>query len=271
MSLVASRLHCYNPLSQNSEHGLPTEKRDREVDWFEVRVTDRTSLDHLTQENSREEEEGLRGGGWNGGIEKWHLWSGDLTWGNTINHWEERGLLHDSGPVLLRVSRVDGKSVTVGKSQRRRRNMGLIVSSTLQAEPCVSPTCVTVPSGWLHSEIWLWVSWGQGTFGSDLPPGAFHVSQEDPDKRSKVLNWQFVLVPSSHLLHLACPKLTYEWSRLYPGSGWASCMQVQFWGLSSSVISELNRSSVLPGEVREADTGGWGLLPEETLCQDGSI
>lgn len=37
------------------------------------------------QEN-REEEEGVRGGGWNGGIEKWHLWSGDLTWGNTINH-----------------------------------------------------------------------------------------------------------------------------------------------------------------------------------------
>lgn len=38
------------------------------------------------QENGREEEEGVRGGGWNGGIEKWHLWSGDLTWGNTINH-----------------------------------------------------------------------------------------------------------------------------------------------------------------------------------------
>lgn len=48
------------------------------------------------------------------------------------------------------------------------------------------------------------------------------------------LNWQFVLVPSSHLLHLACPKPTY--------AGWACCMPVQFRGLSSSVLSELHRS-----------------------------
>lgn len=38
------------------------------------------------------------------------------------------------------------------KRRRRRRNMGLIVS-TLQTELCVSAVCETVPSGLLHSEI----------------------------------------------------------------------------------------------------------------------
>lgn len=40
---------------------------------------------------------------------------------------------------------------------------------------------------------------------------------------SEVLGWQFVLVPSSCLLHLACPKPTYIWGHLYPGLGWAPC------------------------------------------------
>lgn len=62
-------------------------RRDREVDWFEVNRQDQSRSFEI-QENGREEEEGgvRGGGGWNGGIEKWHLWSGDLTWGNTINH-----------------------------------------------------------------------------------------------------------------------------------------------------------------------------------------
>lgn len=59
LSLVASRLHCYNPSSRNSEHGLPTEKRDREVDWVEVTRHDQ-SRSFLRWENSRGEQE--RGG-----------------------------------------------------------------------------------------------------------------------------------------------------------------------------------------------------------------
>lgn len=102
---------------------------------------------------------------------------------------------------------------------------------------------VTAPSGWLHSEIWLWVTWGQETFGSDLPPGLsmFHwVMQTWGLKfyKSAVLFW----CPTSCLLHLAYPKPTYEWGCLYPGSGWASCMRVQVCGLSSSVLSRLHRS-----------------------------
>lgn len=61
MSLVASRLHCYNPLSQNSEHGLPTEKRDREVDWFEVNRQDQSGS--LSVQENREEEERVGEGG----------------------------------------------------------------------------------------------------------------------------------------------------------------------------------------------------------------
>lgn len=113
--------------------------------------------------------------------------------------------------------------------------MGLIVSSTLQTEPCVSPMC--------NCAIRLVAQWDL-TVG-DLRAGslwfrsssrALHVSLEGPDVRSDVLNWQFVLVPSSHLLHLACPRPTNEWDRLYPGWGPASYMRVQFWGLPSSVL-----------------------------------
>lgn len=48
MSLMASRLLCYNPSSQDSEHGLPTKKRDKEVDLFEIRVVDRTEMVVIT-------------------------------------------------------------------------------------------------------------------------------------------------------------------------------------------------------------------------------
>lgn len=71
---------------------------------------------------------------------------------------------------------------------------------------------------------------------------AFHVSLEDPNMRSEVLNGQFVLVPSSRRLHLACPKPAYKCGRFYTlVLGWASCMPVQFGGLSSSVLSGLRR------------------------------
>lgn len=107
------------------------------------------------------------------------------------------GLLHDSGPVLLRGSRVDGESVTVGRSRRRRRtNMGLIFSSTLQAEPCVSPMCdsaIRLVSQWdltvgdLRARN-LWFRSSSGGFPR-FTGGSRHGEWS--------FKWQFVLVPSS--------------------------------------------------------------------------
>lgn len=50
---------CYNPLSQNSEHGLPIEKRDREVDWSEVTGQDQSGkFSGKSWKEEAEEEEG---------------------------------------------------------------------------------------------------------------------------------------------------------------------------------------------------------------------
>lgn len=163
MSLVASRFNCYNPLSQNSEHGLPTEERQRgRLIWSQS----------YRQEHYRKTdgEEGVRGGGWNGGIQKWHLWSSDPTWGNTITTRKKGGcymilVLYCSGDPEL----VGRGSVTVGHP-RQRRNTGLIVSSTLQAEPCVGAVwnyAITSAAQWDLTVGDL----KTGTFGSDLPAG----------------------------------------------------------------------------------------------------
>lgn len=116
---------CYNPLSQNSEHGLPTEKRDREVDWFEVTGHDHSRSFSIWENFKRRG----RGDGERRSRMKWRyreLTSGDRTWGNTINHEEGKRMLHDSDPVLLRGSRVDGESVTVGEEGRGRGGGGRI-------------------------------------------------------------------------------------------------------------------------------------------------
>lgn len=85
----------YNPLSQNSEHGLPTERRDGEVDWSEV-----TRQDQIIDQDRQTVGDGGRGG-WNGGIQKWCLRTGDRRRGDTVTRVLGEGVLHDSNPVLL--------------------------------------------------------------------------------------------------------------------------------------------------------------------------
>lgn len=60
LELVALRLRYYNPLSQNSEHGGPTERKDREVDWSEVTRQDQMS-DQYRKTAGRKERERMEG------------------------------------------------------------------------------------------------------------------------------------------------------------------------------------------------------------------
>ena len=135
---------------------------------------------------------------------------------------------------------------------------------------CYSPR-VTVPSGVLHSVIWLWVTWGPRTFGSALPPGLSMFHWRIQTWGVKFWIREFVRVPSSCLLHLACPKPTYELGRLYPGLGKAPTYASSALGLNLFCPLWTPQVSLLPGETRAARMGGWRLFPEETLCQDGSI
>lgn len=101
--------------------------------WSQRYRQDRSGSLLIRGYNKEEEEEGGYGG-----IEKWHLWSGDLTWGNTINTGKRRGcymilVLYCSGDPEF-----EGESVTAGIS-KIKRSKGLIVSSTNRAWPCVSP------------------------------------------------------------------------------------------------------------------------------------
>lgn len=190
-----------NPVSQNSEHGLPTEQRDWEVDWFEV-----IRKDQSRSFSVREKERGRRE--WRSRAEHRYTevtsvirWS---NWGKTINHEEERGLLHESNPMMLRGSR--GENFTVEKLQKR--NMGLKVCSTLQAElsgahmwQCHQVGCT------VRSDCW----WPEGKeLLVQVFLKAFHVSLDVPDMRSDILNCTFVLVPSFCRIHLICTKHTAE-------------------------------------------------------------
>lgn len=144
---MASRLCYYNPLSQNSEHGLPTERRDREVDWSEV-----TGQDQIIDQDRKTV--GTEGGaGWNGGTQKWRLRTGDLTRGNnTAGRASGEGLLHGSNPVLLSGFRDERETVP-----QKRERVGLLNCSTLGAELWVSSTydCAI-------RLVWLVVTWGKG-------------------------------------------------------------------------------------------------------------
>lgn len=103
---------------------------------------------------------GVRGGGWNGGIEKWHLWSGDLTWGNTINHEEEKGVATWFRSCIAWGTQSWGKWGDL----KGRRDMGVIVSSTQSLwSPmwdCTIRVVCTVRSDCGGPE---------GSLGSDLP------------------------------------------------------------------------------------------------------
>lgn len=252
-----------NPVSQNSEHGLPTEQRDWEVDWFEV-----TRKDQSRSFSVREKERGRRE--WRSRAEHRYTevtsvirWS---NWGKTINHEEERGLLHESNPMLLRGSR--GENVTVEKLQKR--NMGLKVCSTLQAELSDAHTWQCHQVGCtVRSDCW----WPEGKEPLvQIFLKAFHVSLDVPDMRSDILKivllFWFPPYAGSTLLAQSTPLkwvpaswqdlgLLHESSLLglfFLGSLWAS------------------QDSVVAGEFRETERRvGWGLFPEETLRQDSSI
>lgn len=113
---------------------------------------------------------------------------------------------------------------------------------------------------------------GQGTFGSDLPPGAFHVSVEDPDTRSGVFE---LAVCCGALLTPAPSRLPKEHLRMG-----AVCTLVQ----AGPPVCEFSFGAYPPQSSLDSTghctpwgvQGGCqrvvkGLLPEETLCQDGSI
>lgn len=151
----------YNPLSQNSEHGLPTERRDGEVDWSEV-----TRQDQIIDQDRK-----AVGEGWNGGIQKWCLRTGVWRRGDTVTRVSGEGVLHDSNPVLL-----SGFRDERGKLILKRKRAGWTNCSTLRAELWVSSTC--------DGATGLVTQWDltvgdlrEGTFGADLPPwlSMFHL------------------------------------------------------------------------------------------------
>lgn len=140
----------YNPLSQNSEHGLPTERRDGEVDWSEV-----TRQDQIIDQDRQTV------GGWGGGVE----------WRYTEVASENRR----SETRRYRHPRVGGRGATWFQSciaqwiQRWEENWFLKRGRERDERPVQhfrrsfgSAPHVTVPPGWLHSEIWLSATWGKG-------------------------------------------------------------------------------------------------------------
>lgn len=117
------------------------QKRDKEVDWSEVRVTDWNEIIFHTGKNRKGKE-------WGGGGRRRLEWrytevTSVIKWSDLRQyhyHWEERWLLHDSGPVLLRGSRIGwfgcgGYSRVPSKEEEHRVEKFL---QRPQAEPCES-------------------------------------------------------------------------------------------------------------------------------------
>lgn len=149
--------------------------------------------------------------------------------------------------------------------------MGLLDSSTLEAEPCVSPTC--------DCDVRLVAQWD--LIGGDLrarniwfrsSSKVFHVSLDVLDTRSDILSCGLFLCPLSRRLHATRPKYTSEWGCVsVPWSGLGLLHVSSLVGLNILGPPRASQDTALPGKVGEAEKCVWGLLPEETLCQDGGI
>lgn len=147
--------------------------------------------------------------------------------------------------------------------------MGLIFSSTLQAEPCISPMCdcaIRLVAQWdltvgdLRARN-LW-------FRSSSRP--FHISLEDLRHGESSSG---LAVCSGTLLMPAPPSLPKAHLHMGPSVPWFGLGPMYASSVLGLILSLLwtPQVSLLPGEARDSEMGGWGLLPEETLCQDGSI
>lgn len=127
-------------------------------------------------------------------------------------------MLHDSGPVLLRGSRIgwERKCYSRATSTEEEHRVDSFFNTPGRAlcwghVRLCNHVCCTVRSdcGQLEDRN-LW-------FRSSCRP--CHVSQEDSDRGSEVLGWQFVLVPTFYLFHPDCQNPTYIQGRLYISSG----------------------------------------------------
>lgn len=187
-----------------------------------------------------------------------HLWSSDLTWGNTEPLWRE--LLHDSGPVLLR-----GTRIKWGKCYNREiLEEGGVYSffKTKGRASCQSPVglcqwaCCTVTVGNLRARnLWARVSSKASRVTGWIQTGRVKLCGG---------NAFFLPTPPFYPLHLTWQK-TQIFVSLSASSGRGFTCASSVLGLFSVwVLSHLCGCLLVSGE---AGVGGLKAISEENVGQ----